>query len=333
MSELHDFDLLLTDYLHHNIHRHLGNATFSRRIGRLDKRLADYFGTVFKTLPAPPAALPFLLNDKELDDLVWAIAELPLGRRRVWSASPRLHRVYSLCTGEINKRLSPTEADRWAADSADFTSRLEADGVSLSEGIAVVCEWLEELRFYLEAMGDNELLPRPFGQFPTPTTSAPTPQAPAGSVLSSALAESPEPETRMVSAVSAIESEPNTDPSVGVPFAPPPAPKAPQPSSSSAGPTATGRKEPASLPSTNALSRASQPGANASEAEAALATYMQIMRGAIAKHPKGIKAMPEELIEQEGVNEQMVRRALRQLSEYEGFARKQSAKYRTRDQS
>jgi hypothetical protein len=170
VSELHTFDIVLCDYLRFNIGRHLEDRDFAPRLDRLDPRLADFFKTRFD---GPPSTLPFLLNDKELGDLERIIEELPMGKARWWIPAPRVHRDFSLCTGEINRRLSRTEAEKWAEDSAAFVRQLEEEPLDFPSGFKLVCEWIDELHFYLDAMGEKDLLPAPQGGFPTPTNPNP----------------------------------------------------------------------------------------------------------------------------------------------------------------
>ena len=257
MSRLHEFDLLLCDYVRYNLRRHLGDKVLAQRLGQLGDGVRDYFGIKFtvvpaqgseptarpggtqvdsaetvsaeapgvelnstqtpaiesqvaeapvseasdaqagsttsgdvqtsaadtggarapttkievEVVPAPDRNVSFLLSDIELDQLETIVASL--ARFKSWQASRTVHGSYHFCTGEINRRLSPDDAERWAKRSVRFTRQLQRRRVSLEVGISIVREWVRELRSCLAAMDETDLLPAPGGGFPTPTNPNP----------------------------------------------------------------------------------------------------------------------------------------------------------------
>lgn len=171
MSALHEFDLLLTDYVHANVHGHLGNRRLLAGLNGLDGRLVEYLKTLYRTRPAPVSSLPFLLNDSEMSLLGIAAFDAHVE----WLPSAGLHREATACTGEIRRELARAEAERWAEDSAKFSEKLEVEPLQLCDGIQIVREWSRTVRRYLEAMGRTDLIPPPDGGFPTPTHPSPSP--------------------------------------------------------------------------------------------------------------------------------------------------------------
>lgn len=126
-------------------------------------------------VPAPATDLPFLLSDdelKRLESVVAAANSIPGSKIMRWQASRVLHAEYVFCTGEINRRLSPVDAERWAKMSLRFAKQLESRGLWLEDGIAFVSDWVAELRRCLAAMDETNLLPKPYGRFQTPTNPA-----------------------------------------------------------------------------------------------------------------------------------------------------------------
>jgi len=113
----------------------------------------------------------FLLNDIELAHLETIVASLPQSKR--WQSSRTVHETHHHCTGEINRRLSPLDADRWTKKSRRFVRKLERKRLSLEEGIAIIRDWVDQLRSCLAAMDETDLLPAPHGGFPTPTNPTP----------------------------------------------------------------------------------------------------------------------------------------------------------------
>jgi hypothetical protein len=209
MSALHELDLWLCGEVHFNIHRllveederpkleetstpaleashpeqpepQLHRRKWPKRpsaaMNQLDVRLRDFLRGRFRARPSAPSALPFLFNDTELGDLQEAFTNGLTNWK--YKVSSRLPRYLTLATGEVTRRLPREEAERWSSLSARFLAQLKTKHLSLADGIRIVREWLWELRLFLEAMGEDGLLPVPDGRFPTPTNPSPPPEPP-----------------------------------------------------------------------------------------------------------------------------------------------------------
>ncbi|HUT90879.1 MAG TPA: helix-turn-helix domain-containing protein [Thermoguttaceae bacterium] len=113
---------------------------------------------------------PILLSYDEFMRLLSVIDVTSFRHGRQWMALRDLHPFSTQCTGAIHRRLAPTEAQKWAEASEYFSKILEHRPLSLADGIWTVYDWIGELRWYMKAMGDEQLLPIPDGQFPTPTS-------------------------------------------------------------------------------------------------------------------------------------------------------------------
>ncbi|MGO8750767.1 MAG: hypothetical protein ACLQNE_32855 [Thermoguttaceae bacterium] len=161
------------------VHRRKWPKRPSTAASQLDVRLREFLQGSFGPRPSSPSSSPLLLNDSELWDLQEAFRN-PLVNWR-YKVSPRLPWYVTPATGEIAQRLSRADAARWAELSARFAEELNDRHLQLSAGIEIVRAWLHELRVFLEAMGEKDLLPRPKGGFPTPTN--PSPPCSASAVL------------------------------------------------------------------------------------------------------------------------------------------------------
>ena len=265
MSKLHEFDLMLCDYVRYNLREHLGDRDLAQRLGHLGDGFRDYFGIKFtavpvqesvpasgsgvaevdsvqtvsaetpgvelkstqtpaaesqkaeapvseasdaqpggttlgnnqtsaaetgvaqapatkievEVVPAPDRNVSVLLSDTELARLETIVASLPQSKR--WQSSRTVHETHHLCTGEINRRLSPLDADRWTKKSRRFVRQLERKRLSLEEGIAIVRDWVDQLRSCLGTMDEMDRLPAPHGGFPTPAN--PKPRRPNQALL------------------------------------------------------------------------------------------------------------------------------------------------------
>lgn len=177
MSALHEFDLWLCSYVHYNISRHFEDAAFFKAVAStLSPELVTYLGEDIRTESGD--FRPILLDFDDLMRLHRVIDVTSFKHGRRWTALGGIHKFSTRCTGEIQRRLAPAEARKWAEDSEHYSSVLEHHPLSLSDGIWTVQEWIGELRRYMEAMGDERLVPAPTGHFPTPTD--PTPIDDAG---------------------------------------------------------------------------------------------------------------------------------------------------------
>ena len=173
MSALHHFDLELCAYIHYNVSRHFEDAAFAKAVtSALPPELADYLRQDTRTESGD--SRPILLNYDELMRLHSVIDFTSFKHGRQWTALRDLHAFSTQCTGEIHRRLAPAEARKWAEASELFSEILEHHPLSLADGIWNVNEWIGELEWYLRAMGEEQLLPIPDGEFPTPTNPSPT---------------------------------------------------------------------------------------------------------------------------------------------------------------
>jgi hypothetical protein len=95
------------------------------------------------------------LTDAELASLSSAFDDPPerLESQCVWTPFPALHHRAIECVPEIRSELTRQTAEEWATDSAGFAARLCEEGLSLADGIATVCDWLQSTRRLLAAMG------------------------------------------------------------------------------------------------------------------------------------------------------------------------------------
>lgn len=164
---LHHFDLELCEYVRGNFSFCLAGDVVAERTQELPVRFREYLVSVRESIDSPTSGLSFLLGDDELQTLedlarfAWPQPD--------WKTHRELHKQATLCTGVINQELARAEGERWAKASLELTRQLEAKYLSVVEGISIVRDWLWELRRFKRAMGDDQLLPRPEGAFPTPT--------------------------------------------------------------------------------------------------------------------------------------------------------------------
>lgn len=113
-----------------------------------------------------------LLNDDELYRLQLTFED---DLNRPWVASEPLHRRSIETVPEVRANISRQAAEDWSEVCAMFARRLEDRRTRLSQGIAIVGEWVGRLRTLLRGMGAVNLLPAPQGGFPTPTCPKPPP--------------------------------------------------------------------------------------------------------------------------------------------------------------
>jgi hypothetical protein len=92
---------------------------------------------------------------------------------RSWTSSEALHRRYIETLPEVRDHLSRQAAEDWSEACATFARQMEDRYTRLSDGIAIVSEWVGRLRTLLRVMGAVNLLPHPEGGYPTPTCPEP----------------------------------------------------------------------------------------------------------------------------------------------------------------
>ena len=187
MSQLHAFHLWLCRYARMNVRELVDDDDFAPQLARLPKELVeslDHSGEFpsYKKLNelanasasdlAQEAGMrsPVLLNKEEWDWLLRltdSSGDIPM--RRSWYAFPATHRRSTNCIREIANELSNEAADEWSSESRMFDESLRNERLQLHDGVRLVSQWAAECVRLLKAMGKREFLPRPEGEFPTPT--------------------------------------------------------------------------------------------------------------------------------------------------------------------
>ena len=176
-SKLHDFHLRLCRYASENLAEHLDDVAFSDHDQQEYAALIEYVRQCGDNgLLHGPDMLGLLLNDDELDRLGrWARSlelstdGMPLRPPRSWDGIPQYHKLARRCVTEIKKAL-PGWEKMWSSDSAQFAEELEATDLGLAEGIEKCRRWAKEVVRYQKQLLREDLIPRPTGEFPTPTT-------------------------------------------------------------------------------------------------------------------------------------------------------------------
>lgn len=110
---------------------------------------------------------PVLLNESEL-----AIVEywcLPVRLLRPWQLPVRDWADHRPAVGEVRRHLSLTAADNFDAYCGRARDYLEGKP-HLEDGLNQVVAWIREVRQLIRSIGEVELLPRPEGLWPTPTS-------------------------------------------------------------------------------------------------------------------------------------------------------------------
>lgn len=165
-SDVHWFDSVLCDYLRGNIGGLLlhdpGERDFAKWMGKaLPRELLAYI--------RKPTEPRLVFNEVELDTLACATEWLPNEGSARWTPWPGAHREYLECLPAIRQLLSGATAEEFASASVEFARQLGTANLGLHEGIVLVTEWIEHVRRLKQALGMLQFLPRPEGQFPTPT--------------------------------------------------------------------------------------------------------------------------------------------------------------------
>ncbi len=192
MSALHALDLWLCNHVHYNIHQQLDDEEFAYSLRkRLDPRLMKYLEEkpMIKSGSTPRPEL--LLNSDELEILASRVATTPVMVPKKWSSPLGLQPRITLATGEICGELVRSDGEDWSREAVEFAAELEAEGLSLQDGIEIIDRWVSKLRWYLRAIIDKRaLLPAPEGSFPTPTN--PDPAVPKSQERAASDAQSPQ---------------------------------------------------------------------------------------------------------------------------------------------
>jgi hypothetical protein len=167
-QHLHDFDLRLCGHALDNFRHYLGEPTGADWLRRnLSPALVEY------VRPKVHQMDDLLLNYDELIELAEAAEEMPMGCRQVWIPHPLLYLLRVFSVREVRMELSQSDGEEWAAACSRFACKLKSRGLSLSDGIEVVRDWLRYLRRLLQAIGAQSFVPYPEGSFATPNAPAP----------------------------------------------------------------------------------------------------------------------------------------------------------------
>lgn len=185
VSQLHGFHVRLCRYVAFNI------CEWFKELPK-NTRERQFHGELFDFLQALPSreeeqqelqekdtsnvTAPYLFNSVEFLQLTdWAGAAIydesfvPRPEPK-WFSIPQWHCEARQCVREIRVELTRTDADEWTRRSRRFARNLERDGISLAAGIRLVDQWSTDITRYHRAIGRLDLVPRPYGSFPTPTT-------------------------------------------------------------------------------------------------------------------------------------------------------------------
>lgn len=169
-SQLHRFHLSLCNHVAGNVAIYLDNLAIPDDDRQLYAGLIDCLHQAL----TPGEVLPSLvLNDGEFQRLKSWTANMPNHERSTWLTDGSYRRMKAVdCVKEIKDELAADWGSRWSADSMKFANQLEQENLPVTEGVDVVWRWSTEVCRYLHAMGKDEFLPRPDGDYPTPTTLA-----------------------------------------------------------------------------------------------------------------------------------------------------------------
>jgi hypothetical protein len=179
LEKIHRFHLALTTYVLNGIREYLSRPRFHAFVSRhLPPPLLD---AIRVELDEP---VPVLLNAAEMTYLVEFFEE-SLGHDHPWPVDERVHRGWQATIPEIREALTSVIAEEWAQTSSRAVRSLEST-IAISEGLAIIANWMAELRRYLRICDRTDYLPCPEGGFPTPSAPAPpefsTPSAPTRAI-------------------------------------------------------------------------------------------------------------------------------------------------------
>ena len=167
-EKLHEYDLCLCNYVLGNVREHLDEKEFAEWVQEQVSPPALLKYVLDKQNPYGDAEEWLLLNEKELDYLIFALQD-PLAPSREWRPYEALHGRYVETVKEVRDQLSKQVAEDWSTACAGFARRLEGGDVPLLEGLEIMREWLRHLRRLLHSMDASFYLPCPEGRSPTPT--------------------------------------------------------------------------------------------------------------------------------------------------------------------
>jgi hypothetical protein len=113
-----------------------------------------------------------LLNTSEMQGLIDAVeivCEQDISQRIPWDHEVPGYLDYRVALPDVRDACGVSAAEAFAGRCEDILARLSADGISLSDGLRVVADWIHATEDAVRGCGYGHLLPRPEGRHPTPT--------------------------------------------------------------------------------------------------------------------------------------------------------------------
>lgn len=108
-----------------------------------------------------------------------------LGYDHPWPVDERVHRGWQATIPEIREALTSVIAEEWAQTSSRAVRSLEST-IAISEGLAIIANWMAELRRYLRICDRTDYLPCPEAASPrrppSRHPSSPPPSAPTRAI-------------------------------------------------------------------------------------------------------------------------------------------------------
>ncbi len=77
MSKLHEFDLMLCDYVRSNLRNHLGDRDLAQCLGQLGDGFRDYFGIKFTVIPVNESVPIVGSGDAQVDSAKRSLPRRP----------------------------------------------------------------------------------------------------------------------------------------------------------------------------------------------------------------------------------------------------------------
>lgn len=116
-----------------------------------------------------------LLNDDEFDWLLGALEEPSMAGGREWRPLPLIHDSYISVLPSIRELAAAPVAERFATDCLAFADQLSTSDLELPDGVRCIEQWVSQTRVLKGQLGLTHLLPKPLGEWPTPTAPGPEP--------------------------------------------------------------------------------------------------------------------------------------------------------------
>lgn len=173
---LHDYDIDLTDYAIGNLVQYLPDKKFARWVVEhiSSPAVVEYLRKRSdRNLDAPQVRELFC--DADMAAIERAFEDGPPAWVGEWVPYRELHRRYIQTVREVRDGITRQTADEWGTDCALYASELEADGLSLHDGLKIVRRWIQRLRELQMAMGASEFVPAAdVAKWPPPPPGSPT---------------------------------------------------------------------------------------------------------------------------------------------------------------